>query len=264
MKYLTKFLITIFFVLFSMSAGFSQKTRHFEVKYSIGLMKTIVQDEWDNFMIYSNKKFQPFRIDLRYNDKKWIQLVSFYYMTDKLKALNGEELYNYNYVEIRHGELNYDLLYQVYKSENQKFSVFAGMGVHGFGSFRHRESLNKQYPYTDFVDSYDVNSGSLQITACPNYTNGKHYFGLTLSTGFLSYLTRPDYYNSRFNSNDGKWLIVSFNKHFNMLSLIEYKYDISKRFSLSLEYRFFYYSYSLPYKLKVLNKNYLAGLIYNF
>ena len=185
-------------------------------------------------------------------------------MTNKLNALNGEGQYSYNFVNIKLGELNYDLLYQVYKSENQNFSVFAGLGVHGFGSLRHREFLNKQYPYEDIVDSYDVNSGSLQISAYPNFKTGKHFFGLSLSTGILSYVSRPYFYNSRLTSDESKWEIVSFNKHFSLLSIVEYQLDISERFALSAEGRFLYYSYTFPYRLRVLNENYLLGLIYKF
>ena len=262
MKLPVKNVILLFITCFSFSFVSAQKQLNIEIDYSFGFVKSKVLDEWDNAMIYDGSKFQPFNLNFKFESQRWMHRVNFYYTKNKLNAFTGEDLFSYNYVNNESDELSYDVLYKFYLSENKMFYMFGGVGIHAFGSFRHRETLSKNYPFEDIADSYDVNSGSFQIVLSPNYQIKQHFFCLTFSTGVLNYVTRPDSYNSRYSSNHGKWYYDSYNKHFNLLSVFEYKRNISKNFLISTKYRFLYYSYSFPYKLKVLNQNYLLGLVY--
>lgn len=242
----------------------AQKTTYLEAGYSSGIFRTKVLDEWDNSIVYGHAAFQPFQVCVKFTDNKWLHRLSFHYMKTTLNPVAGSELFSYNEVSSRSGELSYEGLYEFYHPDASSFSLYTGAGVKGFGSLRKRKSKSKKYPFDDYVNAYDVNAGSLQLIVNPVYRKNKHVLSLVVSTGLLNYVTRPDSWNPRFDSNNGKWLVVSLNEHFNLLNTLGWEYKISEKFTFGLTYRFFYYSYAFPYPLKFLNQHYLAGMSYKF
>ena len=241
----------------------AQKTKY-EITYSTGICKSEVLDERDNSIIYVNSGFQPFYLHLKVNYPKWVHQLSFYYINNTLTPLKESIYFRINSVASESGELNYDLVRRIWQSENIKWTLFAGSGIHAFGAYRQRKSLYFYYPYEDKVTSYDVNAGSLQIILNPVFKIKKHQFSVFAATGILSYLTRPYYYNPLFNWNGNSWYLISIKKHINFQYLFDYKFDISNRFSTGIEYRCLYYKYSFPYELKSLTQNYLIGLTFKF
>jgi hypothetical protein len=242
----------------------AQKTTYLEAGYSLGMFRSKVLDEWDNSIVYGHSAFQPLQIHLKLVENKWVQRLSFYYIKNKLNPISGSELFNYNEVSSESGELAYDAMYEIYHPTQSGFSLYAGSGIRAFGSFRSRKSKSYKYPYEDKNNAYDVNAGSLQVLLSPVFKKNKSVFSLSVSMGLVSYVTRPDSYNPRFNSNNGNWLLVSLDKHFNMHHTLTWEHQISEKLFLDLDYRFFYYKYSFPYPLKVLNQHYLIGLSYKF
>jgi hypothetical protein len=260
--------LTFFFTVLMVAGreykAIAQKAVTIEIGYSLGIFRSKILDEWDNSIVYGHSACQPFKIYLKFADEKWTHLLNFYYVKNKLNPLGGSELYNYNYMTNESGELTYDILYKVYHPEESCFSLYAGTGIHAFGSLRDRQTKSKMYPYEDRINAYDINAGSLQAILNPILKKNKRYFSLSVSAGMLNLLTRPDSYNPRYNFNNNKWLLVSVHRHFNLLGTLAYGYKISGRLTVNAEYRYFYYSYSFPYHLKVLNQNYLIGLSYKF
>ncbi len=242
-------------------SSYAQKIRYNEIK---GVYKSKILDEYDNSIIFSDSKFLPFKLHLRFADEKWIHQLSFYYIKNTLTPIDESNGFVYNTISNESGELHYDILRRIYQSGGLKLSVFTGIGIYAFGGFRDRKSLSRLYPYEDNVTAYDVNAGSLQLIINPNFTSKGHHVSLLISSGILNLLTRPNSYNPRFNSNDGKWPLVSMNKHVNLFTSLEYKFDLSKSFSAGFEYRYFYYKYSFPYTLRVLTQHYLLGLAFKF
>lgn len=242
----------------------AQKARNFEIGWSFGVFRSKVQDNWDNSIIYGNSVFQPYRFHIKAKGGRWTHMLDYYYVKNKLQLLTGTALFSYNYVLSRSGELSYNAAYKIYQSETSGFSLNTGLGVHAFGSARERKTKSKRYPQEDFIQAYDINGGSLQLIINPEYRKNRNLYSFSVSAGVLNYVTRPDYYNPRFNYNNGKWELVSLDKHFNLLGTLFYRYKISERFCADMEYRFFYYSYSFPYKLKVLNQNWFIGLSFKF
>jgi hypothetical protein len=238
----------------------AQKTTYLEAGYSLGIFRSKVLDEWDNSIAYGHSVFQPCQVYLKFIDDKWIHSLNFYVIKNKLNPIAGSELFSYNDVTSESGELAYELLYEIYQPAIPGFSLYAGTGIRAFGSFRTRKSKSKRYPYEDNITAYDINAGSLQVLLNPIYQKNRHVLSLGVSLGIVSYVTRPDSYNPRFDSNNGKWLQVSLGKHFNLLNTFSWEYKISKRFALNINYRLLYYRYSFPYELKVLNQQYLTGI----
>ncbi len=242
----------------------AQKTTYLEVGYSLGIFRSKVLDEWDNPVVYGHTAIQPLQLCVKFIENKWSHRLYFHYMKTTLYPVAGSELFSYNEVSSISGELAYEGLYEVYQPDASSFSLYAGAGVKGFGSYRDRKSKSKKYPYEDNVTAYDINAGSLQVIINPVYRKNRHVLSLTVSMGLLNYVTRPDSYNPRFDSNNGRWLVVSLNEHFNMLNTLGWEYKISEKIAFGITYRFFYYSYSFPYSLKFLNQHYLIGLSYHF
>ena len=260
------FTLTII-ILMSIAQEFqakAQKSTYLEAGYSVGILRSKVMDEWDNSIVYGHSAFQPLQVYLKFVDDKWSHRLSFYYAKNKLSPISGSELFSYNEVTSESGELAYDALHQIYHPAESGFSLCAGAGIRAFGSFRARKSKSYKYPYEDNVNAYDINAGSLQVLVSPVFKKNKSFFSLTVSMGLVNYVIRPDSYNPRFDSNNDKWLLVSLDKHFNMHHTLTWKYQISEKIFLDLDYRFFYYKYSFPYPLKVLNQHYLIGLSYKF
>ena len=260
------FILTIF-ILIGAFLGYplkAQKTTYLEAGYSLGILRSKVLDEWDNSMVYGQAVFQPLQVHVKLVEGKWLHRLSFYYIKNKLNPISGSELYSYNEVSSESGELAYDALHQIYHPAESGFSLCAGAGIRAFGSFRARKSKSKRYPYEDNVNAYDINAGSLQVLVSPAFKKNKSTFSLTVSMGLINYVARPDSYNPRIDYNNSKWLLVSLGKHLNLHNTFAWDYQISEKIILNVNYRIFYYKYSFPYPLKVLNQHYLIGLSYKF
>jgi|GEM_PF-3884641 len=242
----------------------AQKTTYLEAGYSVGIFRSKVLDEWDNSIVYGHSAFQPLQVYLKFVEDKWLHRLNFHYIKNKLNPISGSELFSYNEVTSESGELAYDALYEIYHPAESGFSLYSGAGIRAFGSYRVRKSKSKRYTYEDNVDAYDINAGSLQILVSPVFKMNKSVFSLTVSLGVINYVIRPDSYNPRFDSNNSNWLLVSLDKHFNMHHTLTWEHQILEKLFLDLDYRFFYYKYSFPYPLKVLNQHYLIGLSYKF
>lgn len=257
----------IFFLLaltVSSNAQDKQNKKYNQVSYSLGIIKTTVIDEFDNSIVYSGNSFQPFSFFVRIADEKWKHEVSFYYMKFSLNPVIEAENYEFNYLINKTGEIRYNVLRKIPISNSEKFGFYAGLGIHGFGANRQHKFLYKPYPYEDFVYSYDVNAASLHVVIHPEVLLGRNIFSFYASSGILNYVARPNNYNPLFNSNEGKWDLTAFSRHFNVFGSFRYIFNVSERIVPGFEYRYSFYKYTFPYTLKVLNQNFLGTIIFKF
>lgn len=242
-----------------------QYIKHNYIRYSLGYIKTELIDEYDNSIIYQASKFQPFSIGTCFAGENWRHLINFYYLEYKLHPI-VDNFHEYNSIAKKSGEFNYDILRKINLSDSSKFRLFAGIGVHSFGTRRERKSFSDLYPYESKVYSYDINLMSFQIVIYPELKLNNQVVFLYISTGILNELLRPNSYNPRFDtdSNEVESVTASFSKHFNINSTLGYTFRISNRLDMNLSYTYFFYKYSFPYPLKILNQRYLTGLSFKF
>jgi hypothetical protein len=258
-----RFLVFYFLIsIVSIHCSHSQIARNNQVKNSIGINKTQYLDEFDNYILYNGSSFHPFAFYARFANESWRHQLNFNRLNYKLTPFLDAAGYDHNFVAYRSTEFRYDLLKKISLTKNADFRFFSGIGIHSFGSTRERKTQYTKYPYENVVISYDINAASLQVVLNPEYEKGRHLFSSYASTGIFHLVTRPAGYNPLFN--DGEWRLSSFSDHLNFRWMLSYSFSVSERILLGLDYSYFFYKYTFPSTLKMLNQSYMAGVTFKY